>query len=97
MIFTHNHLYHYDPETVGKFITEDSNIFVLAPWSVWTEVIQRGGNNNYIKFNRHTFWDKNGIKFTAVKAEHSDSTPIDVIIDYGEKKFYITGDNLCNE
>lgn len=97
MIFTHNHLDHYDPETVEHFINKESNILVLAPKSVWDDVRKYGGNNNYVLFNRHTFWTENGIKFTAVKAEHSDPTPIGVIIDDGEKKYYITGDTLYNE
>lgn len=97
MIFTHNHLDHYDPETVVHFIDENSNITVLAPKSVWDEVRRIGGNNNYVLFNRHTEWTQNGIKFTAVKAEHSDITPIGVIIDDGERKHYVTGDTLYNE
>ncbi len=97
MIFTHNHLDHYDPETVSRFITEDSGITVLAPKSVWDSVRKFGGNNNYILFNRHTEWTENEIKFTAVKAEHSDITPIGVIIDDGERKYYVTGDTLYNE
>lgn len=97
MIFTHNHLDHYDPETVKHFIDETSNIVVLAPKSVWDDVRKFGGNNNYVLFNRHTTWTENGIKFTAVKAEHSDITPIGVLIDDGEKKYYITGDTLYNE
>lgn len=97
MIFTHNHLDHYDPETVEKFITENSDILVLSPKSVWDEVRKIGGKNNYVLFNRHTSWTENGIKFTAVKAEHSDITPIGVIIEDGEKKYYITGDTLYNE
>ena len=97
MIFTHNHLDHYDPETASRFITEDSGITVLAPKSVWDSVRKFGGNNNYILFNRHTEWTENEIKFTAVKAEHSDITPIGVIIDDGERKYYVTGDTLYNE
>lgn len=97
MIFTHNHRDHYDPETVKHFITEYSNITVLAPKSVWDEVRKLGGNNNYVLFNRHTIWTENGIKFAAVKAEHSDTTPIGIIIDDGEKKYYVTGDTLYNE
>jgi len=31
MIFTHNHLDHYDPETVSKFINDSTNITVLSP------------------------------------------------------------------
>ena len=68
MIFTHNHLDHYDPETVCRFISADTNIVVLSPASVWQEVRKIGGGNNYIQFNRHTVWTENGIKFTAVKA-----------------------------
>lgn len=97
MIFTHNHLDHYDPETVERFITKDSAMTVLAPSSVWSEVRKTGGNNNYVLFNRHTQWSEGGLVFTAVKAEHSDPTPIGVIIDDGEKKYYVTGDTLYNE
>ena len=97
MIFTHNHLDHYDPETVARFIDDYSGVIVLAPRSVWDEVRKIGGNNNYVLFNRHTEWTQNGIRFTAVKAEHSDSSPIGVIIDDGKKKYYVTGDTLYNE
>jgi len=97
MIFTHNHLDHYDPDTVKHFIREDSNMLVLAPKSVWDEVRKIGGNNNYVLFNRHTSWTEKGIRFTAVKAEHSDITPIGVIIEDDAKKYYITGDTLYNE
>ncbi len=96
MIFTHNHLDHYDPETSEKFINQDSGILVLAPKSVWDEVRKIGGNNNYVLFNRHTVWTERSITFTAVKAEHSDITPIGVIIDDGRNKYYITGDTLFN-
>ncbi len=97
MIFTHNHLDHYDPETAPRFITADTDITVLAPASVWSEVRKIGGNNNYVQFNRHTTWTEGGVKFAAVKAEHSDPTPIGVIIDDGEKKYYVTGDTLYND
>ena len=97
MIFTHNHLDHYDPQTVEKFINDKSNILVLSPKSVYDEVRKFGGNNNYVLFNRHTQWCEKGIKFSAVKAEHSDPTPIGVIIDDGENRYYITGDTLYNE
>jgi len=96
LIFTHNHLDHYDPETVMHFITENSSVTVLAPKSVWDEVRKIGGNNNFVQFNRHTEWTEKGVLFTAVKAEHSDPTPIGVIIDDGERKYYITGDTLYN-
>lgn len=101
MIFTHNHLDHYDPETVKQFITPDTKMTVLAPASVWNEVRKIGGNNNYVLFNRHTSWTENGVRFTAVKAEHSDESAIGVLIRVGAKDgmktYYITGDTLYNE
>lgn len=97
MVFTHNHLDHYDPETAPRFINESTCVTVLAPSSVWTEARKLGGSNNYVQFNRHTTWTENGIKFTAVKAEHSDPYAIGIIIDDGGKKYYITGDTLYNE
>ena len=98
MIFTHNHLDHYDPETVPHFIREDTAVTVLAPWSVWNEVKQLGGReNNYIVFNRKTQWTERGVRFSAVKAEHSDEYAIGVILEVEGKTYYITGDTLYNE
>lgn len=97
MIFTHNHIDHYDPETIRRFITADANIVVLASVSVWENVRKLGRGNNYVRFKRHTVWTENEIEFTAVKAEHSDSSAIGVIINDGEKKYYVTGDTLYNK
>jgi len=97
MIFTHNHIDHYDPETALWFIGKESRITVLTPNSVWQEVRKAGGENNFVLFDAGTTWTEGGITFTAVKAEHSDPDAIGIIIDDGEKKYYITGDTLYNE
>lgn len=97
VIFTHNHRDHYDPETVKKFIGAETRITVLSPTSVWDDVRKIGGENNFVLFNALTTWSELGVKFTAVPAEHSDSYAIGVIIDDGERKYYITGDTLYNE
>ena len=47
--------------------------------------------------NSFTWWTENGIRFTAVLAAHSDPSPIGVILEDGEKKYYVTGDTLYNE
>ncbi len=98
MIFTHNHLDHYDPETVSHFLTSETEITVLAPVSVWNEVRKIGGANNYVCFNRCTEWTVDDLCFCAVKAEHSDPDAIGVVIyDLEDGKiYYITGDTLCN-
>ena len=98
LILTHNHLDHYDPETVSRFLTFDTHITVLSPTSVWQKVRQIGGVNNYVSFNRHTEWTQDGLRFTAVRAEHSDPCAIGVLIaDLSSgKNYYITGDTLYN-
>ncbi len=97
MIFTHNHLDHYDPETVARFLTAHTRVTVLAPTSVWNEVRKIGGDNNYVEFNRHTSWTEGGIRFTAVKATHSDPYAIGVLLAVGDETYYVTGDTLYNE
>lgn len=97
LIFTHSHLDHFDPETVSHYLSENSSVLVLAPSSVWGEVRKIGGENNFVLFDEGTSWTEKGIRFSAVKAEHSDPSAIGVIIDDGEKKHYVTGDTLYNE
>lgn len=97
IVLTHNHLDHTDPDTLKHFINDNSNVLVLASKGAWETVRAFGGNNNYVMFTRSTVWTYNNIKFTAVKAVHSDPDAIGVIIDDGTGKFYITGDTLYNE
>ncbi|MBR6777017.1 MAG: MBL fold metallo-hydrolase [Clostridia bacterium] len=97
LVFTHDHIDHYDPETVKRFITADSGITVLSPRSVWEKVRLFGGNNNYVCFNRRSSWTEKEVIFTAVKAEHSDPYAIGVVMDTGKYRYYVTGDTLYNE
>lgn len=97
LIFTHNHLDHYDPETVPTYLEREQGILVLGPNSCFMRAKEFKGNHNYVKFDRHAEWTEDGIHFTAVLADHSDTTPIGVLIDDGEKTYYITGDTLYNE
>ena len=99
MIFTHDHLDHYDPETAPVFLTRtEKHMTVLCPSSVWKKARQCGGGHNYVQFNRHTEWSEHGFRFTAVKAEHSDDFAIGVLVeDLHERQIaYITGDTLYN-
>ena len=97
MIFTHDHLDHFDPETAEKFLHVNSSVTVLSPQTVWDKVRRYPGNHNHVMVSPGTTWTENGIRFTAVKAEHSDPKAIGIILDDGEKKYYITGDTLYNE
>lgn len=96
LICTHNHLDHTDPETLKYFLDQDGGITVLAPEAAWQEVRKFGHDHNYVRFNRHTQWTQGHVRFTAVKAEHSDVHPIGVIIEAEGKVLYVTGDTLYN-
>ena len=94
LAFTHHHLDHYDPETVDHIIGKDTGIVVLSSRSVWDEVRKYGGNQNYVVFGRHTQWTQNDIRFTAVKAVHSDPAAIGLLVEAEGKKLYVSGDTL---
>lgn len=100
LIFTHDHLDHYDPETAAVFLGEGRKPkTVLCPWSVWQKVRQFGGGHNYVLFDRHSQWTELDFRFAAVTAAHSDLYAIGVIIEdlQQDKRYYITGDTLYNE
>lgn len=98
IVLTHNHLDHTDPDTLKHFITQSSNMLVLASGNAWSKVRSTfGGNNNYVMFNRHSEWTEGNIKFTAVKAEHSDENAIGFIMEAEGKRYYVTGDTLYNK
>ena len=97
IVLTHDHLDHTDRETLSHYLLPDSSVTVLASKNAWENVRSFGGRNNYVMFTRGTVWTHGNIKFTAVKAVHSDIEAIGVIIDDGNKKYYVTGDTLYNE
>lgn len=97
ILLTHNHLDHTDPETLKHYLKDDSGVVVLASANAWDSVRKFGGDNNYVEFNPGTVWTEGNVRFTAVKAEHSDHCAIGIIVEAEGKKYYITGDTLYNE
>ena len=97
ILLTHNHLDHTDPETLKHYLKDDSGVLVLASANAWDSVRKFGGDNNYVEFNPGTVWTEGNVRFTAVKAVHSDHCAIGIIVEAEGKKYYITGDTLYNE
>ncbi len=98
LLFTHNHIDHYDPETAPRFLSKERMMTVLAPTSVWNEARKCGGSHNYVAFDRGSEWTEKGIRFRAVKAVHSDAYAIGFVIEElscGET-VYVSGDTLYN-
>lgn len=99
IVLTHNHLDHTDPDTLKHYITDNGAVLVLASANAWQTVRSKfcEGKNTFVQFNRHTVWTEGNIRFTAVKAEHSDDAAIGCVIETENKKYYVTGDTLYNE
>ena len=99
MIYTHDHLDHYDPETAEIFLGGGRKpMTVLSPVSVWQKAKLHNRKHNYVCFDRGCEWTEGGVRVRAVKAAHSDPCAIGVLItDLGDGRvYYITGDTLYN-
>lgn len=98
LLFTHDHLDHYDPASAERFLAKPNKKTILCPASVWGEARKNGGNNNYVRFDVGTEWSEYGLCIRAVRAIHSDDFAIGFLIE--EKatgmKIYVTGDTLYN-
>lgn len=94
MIFTHDHLDHYDPETAPRFLEKNGNMLVLAPASCWKKAHLHGNGHRYVRFQPGTEWTEKNVRFVSVPAEHSDPDAIGVVIYAEGKCLYVTGDTL---
>ena len=94
IVCTHDHLDHTDPDTLAHYLKREGNITVLAPASAWHTARQFGNQHNYVQLNRHCQWTHEEIRFTAVRAAHSDPDAIGVLIEAEGHIYYITGDTL---
>ena len=99
IVLTHDHIDHTDEETLVHYLGKETEkpILVLGSRSAYKKALSFKNYHNYVEFPPHTEWSEFGLKFTSVKAEHSDFEAIGVIIEDGDKKYYITGDTLYNE
>ena len=99
MIFTHDHIDHYDPETAPVFFKKSEKpMSVLGPTSVRAKAMGDLCGQNYILFDTFTSVSLCGFVFTAVRAAHSDPYAIGVVIEdtVENKAYYVTGDTLYN-
>jgi L-ascorbate metabolism protein UlaG (beta-lactamase superfamily) len=95
LVLTHAHGDHADKATLARLLSGPKEIEVLCPSSVYYELRKvYGSSHNMILFDRSTEWTKNGITFKAIKAVHSDPSPIGVRFTMEERSIYVTGDTL---
>lgn len=99
MIFTHDHIDHYDPETAPVFFKKSRKpMSVLGPTSVRMKAMGDLCGQNFILFDKFTSVTLEGFRFTAVRAAHSDPYAIGVVIEdlVENRVYYVTGDTLYN-
>ena len=95
MVFTHDHLDHYDPETASRFLNcKEKSMLVLSPHSCWIKARACGAPHNYVRFEAGAEWTEKEVRFCSVPAEHSDPCAIGVVIEAEGKRLYVTGDTL---
>ncbi len=87
----------YVPETLGALLSAGGKT-VLASESAYERLCRDGysENNNCVLLSPHSVWSQGGITFYSVKAEHNDRTAIGVILDDGNKTYYVSGSTLYN-
>ena len=96
VICTHNHQDHYDEETLDNYLKTEKSVLCIVPPSCFSQIRKYGKHHNYVYFPKNTEWTEGNIKFTAVKALHSDPEAIGIILEAEGKTYYITGDTLYN-
>ena len=95
MVFTHDHIDHYDPETAPRFLgKKEKSMLVLSPHSCWQKARAHGAPHNYVRFEPGVEWTEKGVRFLSVPAEHSDPCAIGTVIEAEGKRLYVTGDTL---
>ena len=97
VVITHAHADHYDEETLDKLLSGADGCVFFAPPSVFERAKRRYKNVNCVFFRSGTSFTAGGSVFRAVRAEHSDTEAVGVIISCEGKDLYITGDTLYSE
>lgn len=97
LIFTHDHLDHYDPETAEHFLSMEYPKTVFAPRTAWEKARKVNEKHNYVLVSPGVRWAEDTVDFRFVSACHSDPYAVGVMIYAEGKCLYITGDTLFND
>ena len=97
IVCTHHHQDHYDEDTLDHYLKGENGVTVIVAPSCFSDVRKYGFKHNYVYFPPKTQWTEGNVRFSAVKAVHSDPEAIGIIIEAEGKKLYFTGDTLYND
>ena len=97
IIITHAHPECLDLSTLDTLLSNaDGAVTILTSESAYNIIAERYPMHNPVLLSPHSVWNEKGVTYYSVKAEHSDRSAIGVILDDGDKTYYVTGDTLYN-
>lgn len=98
LLLTHDHIDHYDPETVRRLAGGRSDVTVLSPRSVWERLVreQEMKKNNLVLVSPGVVWTEKGVSVTALTARHSDPYAVGFALETDEANLVVTGDTLLD-
>ncbi len=97
ILITHEHIDHYDPETLSHFVNSDSRVTVLSPQSVWQSIRRAKGENNFVCVSPGVIWTEQDVEILTVQAVHSDPFAVGYVLRAEGKQYYIAGDTLYSK
>jgi L-ascorbate 6-phosphate lactonase len=90
---THNHLDHFDPQTILSILESFPSCKIIGPTSVIVHAAKLKINEaNTILLDQHQTLVLNGLKLTATPAIHSDTFSTGLFIEDKLHRIYFSGD-----
>ena len=96
VVLTHSHRNHISEQTLKGILGCGRGVTVLCSEGAYTKIEPLCNGDNPVLLSPHSVYSVAGVTFYSVKAEHTDRTAIGVIIDDGDKTYYVSGDTLYN-
>jgi L-ascorbate metabolism protein UlaG (beta-lactamase superfamily) len=94
VISTHDHLDHFDPDTIQPIVKEYPDCIIAGPGSVIKHAKELNIPDNKLKIlNKGSKISCGDISFTGLKAYHSDPLAIGLLIEFENEKIYLSGDS----
>ena len=98
VIFTHDHLDHYDPITVAEIVRLYPDCVFAGSQNTLKHHKSLGYDcSNFALLNLGDVFEFGGLTFKGVFANHSDEFAIGLVISDGKKFVYLSGDTLADE
>lgn len=95
--FTHDHLDHYDPESVKNIYPLYPKCRYVGPVSTFDHFVKDGfDKSRFVKMVRGGTYILKGLTLRAVKADHTEPRALGYVIEADGRRIYLSGDTYYN-